>query len=264
MWNLLIPPKVKHFIWRVGHNCLPTLVNLQRKHVEINAMCAVCRVGDETLEHALWTCPFALRCWEEAHLNVHLVDGQSVAHFLSAILDADSTSGVEFFCMLAWSLWNHRNAVVWRGKFNTPQLVCHSAHEFMQQWKKAQARPLVETNLREVRKARWQRPHQGSLSCNVDAAISAERKVCSFGCLLRDDQGRFIAGYGGASLGNIDPKIVEAMAFREALVWVKDKNLSNVTFQLDSMLVVQAVNHKVLDHSYFGDIIDDCYILFKD
>lgn len=41
-----------------------------------------------------------------------------------------------------------------------------------------------------------------------------EKGARSFGCLLRDEKGEFIAGYGGSFMGDLDPKIAEAMAFR--------------------------------------------------
>lgn len=53
LWNLLIPPKVKNFIWRVYYNCLRTLDNLQRRQVDVNSQCSFCQAGDETLNHAI-------------------------------------------------------------------------------------------------------------------------------------------------------------------------------------------------------------------
>lgn len=54
------------------------------------------------------------------------------------------------------------------------------------------------------------------------------------------------------------------MAFREALPWVKSKNLAKVAFELDSLLVVQAMRHTGKDLSYFGDIITECLSIIKD
>lgn len=63
LWSLAIPPKIKNFIWRVLQNCLPTLENLRRKHVEVYPICPVCNSDIESLEHILFTCAFAQRCW---------------------------------------------------------------------------------------------------------------------------------------------------------------------------------------------------------
>lgn len=74
-----------------------------------------------------------------------------------------------------------------------------------------------------------------------------------------------MAGYGGQFAGINDPKIAEALAFREALSWIKRRNNTNVCFELDSLLVVQAMRRKTgADRSYFGDVISDCVSMLKD
>lgn len=52
-------------------------------------------------------------------------------------------------------------------------------------------------------------------------------------------------------MGDFEPKVAEATAFREALSWVKSKGLVKVVFVLDSLLVVQAIRVKGKDSSYF-------------
>lgn len=110
----------------------------------------------------------------------------------------------------------------------------------------------------------WQKPVHGWVTFNVDAAVNEIRKSSAFGCLIRDDKGSFLAGCGGHLMHSIDPKIAEAMAFREALSWLKKRGVSNVFIELDSLSVVQAVQSPKQDISYFGSIIDDCSTILKD
>lgn len=70
-WKLSIPPKFKNFLWRVLHDCLPTLEILGRKFVDVHPICQVCKLSRETLDHILMVCLFAANCW---HLsNTHLL-----------------------------------------------------------------------------------------------------------------------------------------------------------------------------------------------
>ncbi|KAK1372456.1 hypothetical protein POM88_028649 [Heracleum sosnowskyi] len=39
LWNLNLPPKVKHFIWKLSHNWLPTNYNLCRRAIKDDASC---------------------------------------------------------------------------------------------------------------------------------------------------------------------------------------------------------------------------------
>lgn len=65
-------------------------------------------------------------------------------------------------------------------------------------------------------------------------------------------------------MGDFSPKIAEALAFCEALSWIKSKGLSNVVFELDSLQVVQASVRKRKDLSYFGDVLEECFHICKD
>lgn len=56
VWKIKAPPQVLNLIWRAGTYCLPTLVQLQSKQVNISNMCPVCKDGVETIFHALVQC----------------------------------------------------------------------------------------------------------------------------------------------------------------------------------------------------------------
>lgn len=108
LWILLIPLKVKNLIWRVYHNCLPTLDNLRKKHVEVDPQCPVCRTEEKSLDHIIWTCNFARQCWEESALSIQHLDGQPTIHILKTALATWKDTEVEVLCMVIWGLWNHR------------------------------------------------------------------------------------------------------------------------------------------------------------
>lgn len=110
----------------------------------------------------------------------------------------------------------------------------------------------------------WQKPNPGWLTCNIDAAVFERDGKSSLGCVLRDDQGQFKAGYGGFWVGIVDHKHAEALAFKEALSWLKKKKLSYVHLELDSLGVVQDFKGKEMDSSYMGAIIEKCRTIFKD
>lgn len=165
--------------------------------MEVNSQCPVCQAGDESLDHILWGCSFSRRCWERAGLNNGDLVGHDSVQILAMVFDSWANRESELLCMIAWSLWAHRNAVVWRKVFHTAQQVVRSANKSWIQWKEAQASNNAGGSVRWEWALRWQRPQQGWFTCNVDAAISSERKVSSFGCLLRNENGEFVAGLGG-------------------------------------------------------------------
>lgn len=64
MWNIKAPPKVLILIWRAVTYCLPSKVQLQTKHVQINNIFPVCNEGVESIFHALVQCRSAALCWK--------------------------------------------------------------------------------------------------------------------------------------------------------------------------------------------------------
>lgn len=60
-----IPPKVKHFIWRLCNNCLPARVRLRDKGVQCTTTpWCMCNEDGEMAWHSLISCPRSKRCWE--------------------------------------------------------------------------------------------------------------------------------------------------------------------------------------------------------
>lgn len=55
---------MKHLLWKVAKNYLPTVSNLSHKKVEVNPAYPVCMVHEETVEYILLQCPFAQQVWQ--------------------------------------------------------------------------------------------------------------------------------------------------------------------------------------------------------
>jgi hypothetical protein len=56
LWTLLIPPKVKHFMWRLGRDCLTNRQRLVSKGVECHENCVTCQIYTEYNWHVFLNC----------------------------------------------------------------------------------------------------------------------------------------------------------------------------------------------------------------
>lgn len=217
------------------------------------------------MDHFLFSCLYSQHCWTIARLNFPHLEEISPEEKILKCFESLSTKELELFCAITWSLWDHRNKVVWRNHFQSPASTVNSASTILFQWQQVQANHFCSVSLNQREGVvSWQRPIAGWYTCNVDAAVFSEEMRSSFGCLIRDELGNFVAGCGGNLWGIIDPKVAEAMAFREALSWLKRLAATNVFIELDSLGVVQAFRNNSDDASFLGSIIRDCCTLVKD
>lgn len=67
----------------------------------VNPLCPVCKVEEETVEHVVWFCPVASRCWEELCINFYTEGSGNTRQLLALFFDNRSIQEIEKFCMVA-------------------------------------------------------------------------------------------------------------------------------------------------------------------
>ncbi|XP_074378553.1 uncharacterized protein LOC141720097 [Apium graveolens] len=90
---------------------------------------------------------------------------------------------------------------------------------------------------------KWSPPSRGCFKLNVDASVVMGDSSYAVGMVIRDDRGRFVQGKNMRFLGMVTVLEAEARGVQEALKWLEELNLRNVTIECDSKGVVKAVNN---------------------
>ncbi|KAH1226713.1 putative ribonuclease H protein [Glycine max] len=120
LWNLKIPSKVSVFAWRLLNNRLPTKVNLQRRHIEVNdSSCPFCRSTDEIEGHLFFHCSKVIPVWWASWSWVNMVGVFPMnpkQHFLQHILGMNlgirTNRWKWWWLALTWTIWRHRNRII--------------------------------------------------------------------------------------------------------------------------------------------------------
>ena len=63
IWQLHIPNKINHFIWKASNNALPTMSNLFHWQITSLATCELCKACPEDSLHTLWLCKEVESAW---------------------------------------------------------------------------------------------------------------------------------------------------------------------------------------------------------
>ncbi|XP_031099793.1 uncharacterized protein LOC116003991 [Ipomoea triloba] len=189
---------------------------------------------EEDWDHIM-KCAFAKSCWSKIPSIPQRAGGLFLDWFNDCVsrLKSDSLALMATVC---WKVWDARNKLVWQNQRSHPSHIVDEAVVFLDAW-----RTIHNTNGEEnvtTTVHTWKRPHFGKLKLNVDAAFDATKKRTGLGCILRDEEGKFIAALQQSCDNLYQPKIGEAIAIREALKWIKALNFQSFIVESDAQLVI--------------------------
>lgn len=63
IWKMNTSPKVHHFLWKCLRDSLPAAANMRSRHIAKDGSCGRCSMDNETVNHILFTCPYARLVW---------------------------------------------------------------------------------------------------------------------------------------------------------------------------------------------------------
>lgn len=109
IWDLKLPPKLKHFWWRVCKNVLATKENLCKRRCVVSNLCPFCQNSPETAEHLLFGCDWVRAIWFGCDLKL---DGQggpvaSIPHWVCDMMNffRMNSEMSSFFSLIIWIGW---------------------------------------------------------------------------------------------------------------------------------------------------------------
>ncbi|XXG73967.1 hypothetical protein AAC387_Pa07g2808 [Persea americana] len=83
----------------------------------------------------------------------------------------------------------------------------------------------------------------------------------SYGGVIRNSDGDFIATKCDCNFGNFAARDTEALDVREVLSWIKSLQLSCIVVEMDGLQVFKALTHNFSSPNGFGLIIEECRAL---
>nr|GMD14343.1 uncharacterized protein LOC109158421 [Ipomoea batatas] len=96
-----------------------------------------------------------------------------------------------------------------------------------------------------------------SLVCRVDVGIDTATNRLSFKTYLVDSDGGFMAAINGSLDCVLNHLMVEAMACKEALKWIKSRGVMEVCVQSDCLNLVQALVSDKIIRFYFSSKVNE-------
>lgn len=102
IWRNAAPPRVKFFIWLLLQRRIQCRSNLHRRNIVESPVCEICYCEDETPEHIVLRCEFAVAFWTK--LGMDLSPDQPIRDL---VLNArpDAIPEIQFPMFLALCCW---------------------------------------------------------------------------------------------------------------------------------------------------------------
>lgn len=69
VWKVATTNKIRHFIWQSLSGALAVNEYLAHRHIRVDRCCPRCGHSEESINHAIFTCPPALQCWTLSSLH---------------------------------------------------------------------------------------------------------------------------------------------------------------------------------------------------
>ncbi|VFQ72933.1 unnamed protein product [Cuscuta campestris] len=114
-----------------------------------------------------------------------------------------------------WAIWKARNIATWDHKTLLPGELKKLVLSMEAQWSNKADAEQEHTSQRHDATFRAE-AHR----CFFDAATLDLEDSISFGCVLFDPGGVYVAAANGRKLGPLDPLLAEALACKETLAWL--------------------------------------------
>ncbi|GLT27463.1 hypothetical protein SLA2020_024590 [Shorea laevis] len=198
IWFLNVPPKIKHVLWRLIWEILPSRDILLSRGIDVELGCGACSTAEESYFHLFFDCEWSKRVWKGVLLvgSLHSIQPNS---FLDDFLDfflAVSATNREIVAVTLWYIWNNRNKCIFNHTCLSPERGIRNIRNYLDEFKAATSvddEQMLEAKTNPVvAETAWTRPPDGVVKINVDASIPHQAGMVSLGVVLRDSNGRVL------------------------------------------------------------------------
>lgn len=198
-----VPSKIKHFIWRVYDNILPSRATIFKKKIAHSPLCPICCSEPETLEHLFLLCPWTTPLWFGLQFlpPPSSIGLSSIHNWILTCITGFSPSNPNFSSWLfytLWKIWKTRNDVWFDNKtpnpFETLQRTKSLCLEYINATSVAiKVNPFPTSPMPYLRiiPAKWRPPPSFQVKFNTNVCFDVNTGKGSIGIICRDNKGSY-------------------------------------------------------------------------
>jgi hypothetical protein len=115
IWKLIVPLKIKIFLWFLQKEVILTKDNLAQKNRKGGQKCIGCNLN-EMVKHLFMDCHYVRMVWRMVYLATGLTQPKSIRHMFGSWLSNQNSKiraliwvGIAALC---WAIWKTRNDII--------------------------------------------------------------------------------------------------------------------------------------------------------
>ena len=165
-----------------------------------------------------------------------------------------------FFSFGVWTLWNHRNRVVFKN--TPPSLSIHK--EVIQRAAKFTlcAKNLSSNKPRVERFIRWERPIRSWFKLNTDGASLGNPGAAGGGGILCNDSGSWVRAFV-RNIGTTTSVLAKLWALKDGLQMCLNMQINTLEVELDVKVISNLMNNTGSLNATNYAIVADCRVLIS-
>jgi hypothetical protein len=162
---------------------------------------------------------------------------------------------------IAHRIWLRRNSVVHGGDFLHPNEVILSVTNAIIEYKGALEIDIPSLDSDDLGFSHgmslWRLPPSEIFKAKWDATLNSKRGKLGFGSVVCDSQGVVFAVSSHSVNACVDPVVAEALVALHTMEFRRNRGLTSIILEGDSLLVDNAINMLGFNWSLLGNIISD-------
>ncbi|XP_021721056.1 uncharacterized protein LOC110688599 [Chenopodium quinoa] len=265
VWRMIIQPKWKVFLWKLFHDGIAVKLNLVRRGIRVEAVCAHCGVELEDSQHLFRFCILANEVWENSPLTIfpdstgfNSLKGW-IQHYIPLFNNEDGKNSKRcaLFIATLWGLWKTRNARCFKDTTGSISVVkeftdlamedhdayTHKTRSIHELGATETDDPVIPPGLNYVHLGKEHNDFDKFI-VEVDGSWDKNTRREGIGWAVKENHNGFDLDRGGKHGATTSVLQCEAWACLEAMTWAREKGIHGILILSDSMGLLNNLQDK--------------------
>ncbi|KAK8561650.1 hypothetical protein V6N13_149187 [Hibiscus sabdariffa] len=255
LWKLDVPSKCKIFFWRLFHNYLPTLSNLQQHRIQVGNACPFCAAAADSIGHFLHDCVVSFQLFQTSQIT--LLNPRTFPNYktwLTTLYNSLNKEQRTLVVITYWALWFARNQLLHEGKRQSIVGISAFISAHIAELNVIATLRLPSTTLSP---SSWSPPASGIIKFNFDTSFILSKKEAFSGIIARNSSGLIMEACILPHVATDDAFIAEARACEATVNFAIELGFKTIHVEGDSLTVIKKMISPKNDKSIIRPIIFD-------